>query len=190
VAGTSSWLLAGPIIMLMAPMAIMGLLALLAAVAPGVAQTGECWLRADIDLGRCRRFHGINTWTHANGTWTEHAAFNCFQGHGATCVGSCDSLGKNYTLNACEAACLRQPKCTAVCMPPPAPAPPKPELPYTDVFGSATQICTGAQMVATKKSLLVWGECQIKPTKNPDDPKNLVIQLRRSTDFGGVHPPS
>eukprot|EP01050_Picozoa_sp_SAG11_P035478 SAG11_NODE_13032_length_673_cov_1.127178_1_plen_185_part_01 len=148
--------------------------------------TGACFLRTDIDLRACRRFHGIDTWTVANGTWTRHAAFNCFQGHGAVCVGPCGPLGSNYTLEACEAACLREPKCSAVCTPPPAPAPPKPELPYTDVFGSAAQICTGAQMVVTKKSLLVWGECQIKPTKNPDDPKNLVIQLRRSTDFGGM----
>ena len=164
-----------------------------AALAPAASSsggTGTCFLRASIDLRACRRFHGIDTWTHANGTWTRHASFNCFQGHGAACVGSCNSLGSNYTLEACEAACLQNPKCTGVCVPPPAPAPPKPELNYTDVFGSATQICTGAQMVATKKSLLVWGECQKTPEpKNPSDPKNLVIQLRRSTDWGGTWGP-
>ena len=167
-----------------------------APAARGNSTGGACFLRAAVDLRACRRFHGIDTFTRTNGngngngsgsgTWTRHAAFNCFQGHGAACVGPCGSLGSNYTLEACEAACLREPNCTAVCVPPPPPAPPKPELPYTDVFGSATQICTGAQMIATKKSLLVWGECQIKPTKNPDDPKNLAIQLRRSTDFGGT----
>ena len=146
--------------------------------------TGACFLRADIDLGRCRRFHGIDTWTF-NGTWTRQAAFNCFQGHGAVDISG--NLGNNYTLAECEAACLETPNCTAVCTPPPSLPPPKPELPFVDVFGSASQVCTGAQMVATKKSLLIWGECQIKPDpKNPADPKNLVIQLRRSTDFGGA----
>ena len=153
---------------------------------PSNGTTGACFLRADIDLGRCRRFHGIDTWTFANnGTWTRHAAFNCFQGHGAVDISG--NLGNNYTLAECEAACLKTPNCTAVCTPPPTLPPPKPELPFVDVFGSASQVCTGAQMVATKKSLLVWGECQIKPEpKNPADPKNLAIQLRRSTDFGGA----
>ena len=154
---------------------------------PSSNGTGSCFLRAEIDLGRCRRFHGIDTWIFLNGTWTRHASFNCFAGHGA--VDLSGNLGNNYTLVECESTCLKTPNCTAVCTSPPALPPPKPELPFVDVFGSTSQICTGAQMVATKKSLLVWGECQIKPEpKNPSDPKNLVIQLRRSTDFGGALP--
>ena len=112
--------------------------------------TGSCFLRAEIDLGRCRRVHGIDTWTLLNGTWTHHVAFNCFAGHGA--VDLSGNLGNNYTLAECEATCLKTPNCTAVCTSPPALLPPKPELPFVDVFGSAGQICTGAQLVATKKS--------------------------------------
>ena len=153
------------------------------AAPPPPPQNGGCFLRTITVLGHCRRFHGVDTWTLASGTWTRHADLNCFQSHGA--VDLSGNLGSNYTLQACEATCIKTPKCTAVCTlasvtPPP---PPKPELPFVDVFGSTTQICTGAQMVATRKSLLVWGECQIKPEpRNPDDPKNLEIQLRRSTD--------
>ena len=50
-----------------------------------------------------------------------------------------------------------------------------------DVFGSEEVQCSGAQMVATKQSLLVWGIC----APNGEYPsKNLTINMRRSTDWG------
>lgn len=97
------------------------------------------------------------------------------------------NLGMNYSVVSCEATCVAHANCTAICtIPAPGPPPPapKPEKPFVDVFGSAAQICTGAMMVTTTKSLLVWGECQVN--KNPND---LVIQLRRSPDFGATWEP-
>ena len=54
-------------------------------------------------------------------------------------------------------------------------------LPFVDVFGTASVQCSGAQIVATSKSLLVFGICApngLYPSKN------LTINMRKSTDWG------
>lgn len=56
-------------------------------------------------------------------------------------------------------------------------------MPYVDVFGSTTTQCSGAQMVRTDKSLLLWAICApngLYPSKN------LSISLRRSGDWGAT----
>eukprot|EP00729_Bicosta_minor_P017359 gene17359-7753_t len=140
-----------------------------------------CYLRGDINLPGCDSENGVDTWTlSGSDRWMQHPNTFCWQGHGAVALGP--NLGSNYTEALCKAACLRTPNCSAVCTPS---APPKPEVGYTDVFGTAAQVCTGAQMLATKKSMLVWGECQVN--KNPND---LIIQLRQSTDWGKTWGPA
>ena len=50
-------------------------------------------------------------------------------------------------------------------------------LPFVDVFGTASVQCSGAQIVATSKSLLVFGICApngLYPSKN------LTINMRKS----------
>ena len=121
-----------------------------------------CYLKGNVQLAACDTEHGVDTWTSTDsrtaarggggngggggggGGWTQHANTYCFKGHGATDLSP--NLGADATLAACEAACLKMPNCTAVCVPA---APPTPETNYTDVFGSSAQICTGAQMVAS-----------------------------------------
>ena len=115
-----------------------------------------CYLRGDINLPGCDSENGVDTWTlSGSDRWMQHPNTFCWQGHGAVALDP--NLGSNYTEALCKAACLRTPNCSAVCTPS---APPKPEVEYTDVFGTAAQVCTGAQMLATKKSMLVWGECK------------------------------
>ena len=54
-------------------------------------------------------------------------------------------------------------------------------LPFVDVFGTESVQCSGAQIVATSKSLLVFGIC----APNGQYPsKNLTINMKKSTDWG------
>lgn len=58
---------------------------------------------------------------------------------------------------------------------------PAPATHFEDVFGSDAVQCSGAQMVATENSLLVWGIC----APNSEYPTaNLTISMRRSSDWG------
>ena len=57
------------------------------------------------------------------------------------------------------------------------------QTPYQDVFGTDTTICSGAQMVRTERSLLVFGIC----APNGLFPShNLSISMRRSMDWGAT----
>ena len=63
----------------------------------------------------------------------------------------------------------------------PAAAAASPASNFIDVFGTASVQCSGAQIVATRKSLLVFGIC----APNGQYPTtNLTISMRRSTDQG------
>ena len=113
----------------------------------------SCFLRSDVVLAKCNTQARVDTWTLTPpGAWTDHPNTNCFTGHGATSLSG--SLGSNFTVASCEAACVRHPNCTAVVIeagasPPPPPGPrPRPPPGPPDAYSYNGYLGSGGFQVA------------------------------------------